>query len=71
MLCEKCGFALRICRSWYSVTGDGSPREETKLFSNAELRCVNPKCPARGRAVIISRPTPLGAGERKGDEQHG
>jgi|GEM_PF-1231812 len=67
MLCKKCGCVMRIQRAWYSVTGDDSPQAETALYSNAELCCVNPKCPEKGKKTVTSTRVELAGGKTKGE----
>ncbi len=45
MKCPLCQVELRITRSRNVVEHDDTPNEETKLFVEQELTCLNKSCP--------------------------
>lgn len=42
--CPLCQTQLHIKRSYLSVTGDASKETPTKVYTNLEQICVNPRC---------------------------
>lgn len=65
MLCKKCGTALRIKNSYYSICGGDSPDVETRLISVTEVACPNKHCEKFDKSIRLRRP--VGFIEEGGD----
>lgn len=44
MLCPECKTEAAIMESGYTVSGDTSPEENTRVFSVLKFHCRNPQC---------------------------
>ena len=55
MKCPLCNLELRITKTRNVVEHDDTPNEETKLFVEQDLSCVNKNCPNFNKVVQTVR----------------
>lgn len=55
MKCPQCQVELRISRSRNVVENDTTPEEDTKLYVEQDLICLNKNCKNYQRVVHTSR----------------
>ena len=61
MKCPSCQVGLRITRSRNVVEHDDTPNEETKLFVEQDLSCLNKSCANYNTVVqTIKNEIPIG-----------
>ena len=55
MKCPLCQVEMRITRSRNVIENDDTPNEETKLYVEQELTCLNKSCDNYEKVVETSR----------------
>lgn len=55
MKCPLCRLEMRITSSRNIIVNDDTPDEETRLFKEQELSCMNKECKNYGKVVETKR----------------